>query len=146
MTEVNSSDVVAIISGVLPLLAVDGAAPVAIASSINSSGGFGVPFYSTSKAVIEGFVLSAARHLGFMGMQVNAVAYGTVTIERSLVLHSGEPNHYRRLARLSAVGGVTSEAGTGGAMFSLALDVTNVAGAVLICNGGQRIPGDYSLR
>jgi NAD(P)-dependent dehydrogenase (short-subunit alcohol dehydrogenase family) len=144
--ESNFSEVVAIISGVLPLLAADGAASVTVASSINASGDFGYPFYSASKAAIEGFVISTARHLGRKGVRINAVAFGTVVTERSLALHSGDPNHYDRLARLSATGRLTSEAEAGGAMVSLALDLTNVTGTVLICDGGQSIPGDHSVR
>jgi NAD(P)-dependent dehydrogenase (short-subunit alcohol dehydrogenase family) len=144
--ESNFSQVVAIISGVVPLLATGSAASVTIASSINSSGDFGYPLYSASKAALEGFVRSAARQLGRKGVRINAVAFGTVITKRSLELHSDDSNHYDRLARLSATGRLTSEAEAGGAMVSLALDLTNVTGTVLICDGGQSIPGDYSLR
>lgn len=143
----NVAEVITIVSGMLPHLSDRGSASVTIASSINAHGDFGYPYYSAAKAALEGFIRSSARHLGQRGVRINAVSFGTVLTKRSRELHAESgPAHYLRLERLSATGRLTTEREAGLAMVSLALDLTNVTGTVLTCDGGQSLPGGHSLR
>jgi NAD(P)-dependent dehydrogenase (short-subunit alcohol dehydrogenase family) len=141
----NVAEVIAITISMLPLLADDGSASVTIASSINASGDFGYPFYSTSKAAIEGFVASTARTLGQQAVRINAVSFGTVLTDRSHELHANDTTHYSRLERLTATGRLTSVKEAAISMVTMALDLTNVTGTVLTCDGGQSLSGEHSL-
>lgn len=65
--------------------------------------------------------------------------------EKSQLLHGNQSDHYQKLLSLSATGRFTSTVEAGKAIAAMALDLTNVTGTVLVCDGGQSIAGNHSL-
>ena len=125
-----------VIHACLPLLEKsDGEKSVTLVSSINRSGGFGLPVYSAAKAGLIGFVRSVAAELGGKGIRINAVSPGTIPTEMTLK----EPKDFSALLKTTALGKFAQKEDVATLVYTLSEEFVTVTGQEFVIDAGQTV-------
>ena len=107
-------------------------------SSAGRFGNIGQSNYSASKEGIVGFTRALARESGAKGINVNAVAPGTIMTD----LYEGIPEHIREMMKIITP---MNRAGTPAEVANLCLflasdEASYITGQVIHCDGGMFMP------
>lgn len=125
-----------VIYACLPILEKSGGErSVTVVSSINRSGGFGLPVYSAAKAGLVGFVRTVAAELGGKGIRINAVSPGTIPTEMTLK----EPKDFGALLKTTALGKFAQKEDVAALVYSLSEEFVTVTGQELVIDAGQTV-------
>lgn len=137
--ELNLTTQFVVLREAMPMLS---AAPgrdhsITLTSSFNALGGWGMPAYSAAKAGLIGMMKALTGPLGAVGVRINVVAPGTVRTPRTERIWNGDPDHFQRLERTTALGRLGTPADVAAAYLALATAMRHVTGQVIVVDGGQ---------
>ena len=110
---------------------------VTLLSSWNALRAQGMPAYSAAKAGLIGMMHALVRPLGAEGVRVNVVAPGTIRTPRTQRIWAHEPDHFERLAAMTATGRLGVPEDVARTCLALATDLRHVSGQTLVVDGGQ---------
>lgn len=122
------------------LLSAGGDASFTVCGSITAARPIGLPGYSSAKAALAGWAMSAAAAMAREGIRINVVAPGTVRTARNAALWQHDPGRLERVAAAVPLGRVVEPDDVAAVFVALALDLTAVVGAQVVVDGGQSLP------
>jgi meso-butanediol dehydrogenase / (S,S)-butanediol dehydrogenase / diacetyl reductase len=135
--EANLTSHFLLVRTVLPWLRTgSGDRSITFTSSFNAFSAQGMPAYSAAKAGLVGLMYALVDPLGRDGVRVNVVAPGTVRTPRTERIHAGEPGHFERLERGTALGRLADPGDVAEAFVALTR-LRHVTGIVFLVDGGQ---------
>lgn len=129
-----------VVRAALPFLRTSsGDRSIALTSSFNALGGWGLPAYSAAKAGLIGMMHALTSPLGDEGIRINVVAPGTVRTPRTERIWEHDPSHFSRLEASTTLGRLATPDDVARAFLSLASQLTHVTGQILVVDGGQMV-------
>ncbi len=113
----------------------DGERSIAMISSVNGFGNFGLPAYSAAKSGLVGFMNSTVKEFGDLGIRINVVSPGTVVTEAT----AKEPKNFDSLLKGSALGKFATVDDVAELVFRLCNDFSGITGQNLFIDAGQSL-------
>ena len=144
--ELNLTTHFVVVREALPLLGVAGGRDrsVTLTSSFNALGGWGMPAYSAAKAGLIGMMQALTGPLGAAGIRINVVAPGTIRTPRTARIWAGDPDHFARLERTTALGRLGTPDDVAATFLAIASAMRHVTGQVIVVDGGQSTKRDWN--
>ncbi len=113
---------------------------ITLMSSINAHAGWSIPFYSSTKAALNGFIRPVAIELGKSDVRINIVSHGSIIIPQT----ENQPKNFKARAEAAALNRLCSVAEVADGIVA-SINLTGMTGQEIIVDAGQSINPSESL-